>query len=192
MICFYTVNQNLTNIHKTDIICQYDIYNFAIHGGINMNGKRLGILALLFATLTIISCGGGGGGGGGGSSTTPSTQGSNSIIGRWTSTKTASNGTVVTAELYFDSSTYRHVHKENGTVLTDFSVPYTLSNNSIVFDRGNAVVSVPSGTSSLPSANCSYTYSLNGNSLVISEYLIDGVRQPTVFGTYDSITFTRM
>ncbi|MBR3812728.1 MAG: hypothetical protein IKK38_02530 [Spirochaetaceae bacterium] len=152
-----------------------------------MKGKKFEILDLIFVALALISCGGGGGGGG---STAPAT-GSNSIIGSWISTNTASNGTVITAELTFDNSNYRHIHKENGTVTSDMLIPYTLSGNTIVFNRGNAVVNFPSGVGSLPSATCSYTYILNGNTLTITEFFIDGAKQPTIFGMYNSVNFTR-
>lgn len=130
-----------------------------------MNGKRLGILALLFATLTIISCGGGGGGGG--SSATPTTTGASdpALVGTW---HAENNDGSLAEELTFDNTTATIKAYANGSIYGDYSAPYSVSGNSITFDASKAIKrTMPSGSSAILD---SINYSVNGNILTLSNY----------------------
>ena len=158
-----------------------------------------GILFVLLVVFVFVfvSCGGGGGGGGGtvDTSGTSTPAASNSLTGCWwVYTETAANGDVVKTELNFDNSNMRIVAYLNNVMQLDGYVPYTLSGNTISYNPSTLVVTYSITNYTVNNVtSASFDYSVNNNSLTLSNGKQNGVSTPVAIinGSHSSIVLTR-
>ena len=144
------------------------------------------LFGIILAALLLASCGGGGGG-----SSAPAT--SDSLTGCWwVYTETTIYGPLKT-EVNFDNSNMRMVAYLNDILQRDCYCPYTLSGNTITYNTANTVDNYVNGTVNQEICTYSMDYSIDGNSLTLSNGKKNGVPVPVAItpGSHSSIVLTR-
>lgn len=118
------------------------------------------IIGIFMALILLVACGGGGGGGG-----SPAPASTPSLTGCWwTRTYQNNTGSQLTEDWNFDNSTWtRKAFDGSGTLLDEIAITYTLSGNSILYNRPD------NGWS------CVFDFNLASTTLTLTKALENGV-----------------